>query len=195
MIYNMDFSGLFPNTTKTTDPTDATQPTQTIKPSQPPQQKEVFNISNNLYSYEDAGLACEALGAQLANYDQIEDSYNNGAEWASYGWSDGQHAYFPTQKKTWEKLQSVKGHEHDLGRPGINGGYFENPNIRFGVNCYGVKPKMNDSEKALMDSHKTRIYPKSPEDTLLDKKANFFMENKDKLMVINSYNSDKWSKY
>ena len=54
---------------------------------------------------------------------------------------------------------------------------------------------MTDSEKALMESRKTRIYPKSPEDTLLDKKVNFFMENKDKLMVINSYNANKWSKY
>ena len=25
------------------------------------------------------------------------------------------------------------------GRPGVNGGYF-NPNNKFGVNCYGVKP-------------------------------------------------------
>jgi DNA mismatch repair ATPase MutL len=201
MIYDMDFSGLFPNTT----PKEASKPSETTKAEtktteqtdqvQEQAQEEVFNISNNLYTYEDAGIACEALGAQLANYDQIEESYDNGAEWTSYGWSDGQHAYFPTQKKTWEKLQSIKGHEHDLGRPGVNGGYFQNPNIRFGANCYGVKPKMTDAEKALMDSRKSRIYPKSPEDTLLDKKVNFFMNNKDKLMVINSYNNQKWSKY
>jgi len=157
--------------------------------------EEVFNISNNLYTFDDAKLVCEALGAQLADYDQIEDAYENGAEWTSYGWSKDQHAYFPTQKTTWNKLQLVKGHEHDLGRPGINGGYFDNPNIRFGANCYGVKPKMTDAEKALMESQKNRIYPKSPEDILLDEKVNFFMENKDKLMVINSYNDKKWSKY
>ena len=28
------------------------------------------------------------------------------------------------------------------GLPGINGGYIDNPNIRFGVNCYGYKPKI-----------------------------------------------------
>jgi hypothetical protein len=191
MIYNMDFSGLFASTdaSKSTTTSSAKPATKTGD------SKEVFNISNNLYTFEDAGLACESLGARLANYDEVEDAYNNGAEWTSYGWSDGQHAYFPTQKETWEKLQLVKGHEHDLGRPGINGGYFDNPNIRFGANCYGVKPKMTDNEKTLMDSHKTQIYPQSPEDTLLDKKVNFFTENKDKLMVINSYNSDKWSKY
>jgi hypothetical protein len=199
MIYDMDFSSLFPNTTpkKETNPSENTENTENTKTTKAEEQAqdEVFNISNNLYTYEDAGIACEALGAQLANYDQIEESYENGAEWTSYGWSDGQHAYFPTQKKTWEKLQLIKGHEHDLGRPGVNGGYFDNPNIRFGANCYGVKPKMTDAEKALMDSRKSRIYPKSPEDTLLDKKVNFFMNNKDKLMVINSYNNQKWSKY
>lgn len=188
MIYYMDFSNLFPNT-KSKEESEPEPKTESANG------EEVFNISNNLYTYEDAGLACGALGARLANYDEIEEAYNNGAEWTSYGWSDGQHAYFPTQKKTWEKLQLVKGHEHDLGRPGVNGGYFDNPDIRFGANCYGTKPKMTDSEKALMESRKTRIYPKSPEDTLLDKKVNFFMENKDKLMVINSYNANKWSKY
>ena len=188
MVYDMDFSSLFPNTTpkKETNPSEKTE--EQVK-------EEVFNISNNLYTFDDAKLACDALGAQLADYDQIEDAYKNGGEWTSYGWSKGQHAYFPTQKNTWDKLQLEKGHEHDLGRPGINGGYFDNPNIRFGANCYGVKPKMTDAEKSLMESRKSRIYPKSPEDTLLDKKVNFFMENKDKLMVINSYNNQKWSKY
>jgi len=110
MIYDMDFSSLFPNTTpkKETNPSENTENTKTTKAEEQAQaQDEVFNISNNLYTYEDAGIACEALGAQLANYDQIEESYENGAEWTSYGWSEGQHAYFPTQKKTWEKLQSI----------------------------------------------------------------------------------------
>ena len=192
MIYDMDFSGLFPNTT----PKEESKPSdKTETDVQEQTSEEVFNISNNLYTFDDAKLACEALGAKLANYDQVENAYENGAEWTSYGWSEGQHAYFPTQKNTWKKLQLEKGHEHDLGRPGVNGGYFDNPNIRFGANCYGVKPKMTDAEKALMESRKSRIYPKSPQETLLDKKVNFFIENKDKLMVINSYNDKKWSKY
>jgi hypothetical protein len=157
--------------------------------------EEVFNVSNNLYTYEDAGLVCSALGARLANYDEIEAAYNNGAEWGTYGWSEGQHAYFPTQKDTWQKLQSVKGHEHDLGRPGVNGGYFANPQIRFGVNCYGVKPAQSDTDKTHMDARKTLVYAKSPEDVILDKKVKFFMDNKDKIMVINGFNNDKWSKY
>ena len=188
-IYNMD---LFekkkpaPETPKEED--DKEDKKEVIK-------DEVFNISNNLFTFDDADKVCKSFDARLATYDEIEDAYTHGAEWSSYGWSAGQHAYFPTQKDTWNKLQTVKGHEHDLGRPGVNGGYFKNPNIRFGVNCYGVKPAMSDAEKKLMDSRKENIYPKTDVDILLDKKVKFFQEHKDKLLVINGYNNDKWSKY
>jgi len=160
-----------------------------------PSKNEVFNISNNLYSYNDAQSVCSALGSRLATYDEVEDAYNNGAEWSTYGWSEGQHAYFPTQKSTWQKLQQVKGHEHDLGRPGVNGGYFSNPNVRFGVNCYGVKPPITDAEKAAMDAKRNRIYPKTAEDELVDSKVEFWKKNKDKLMVVSGFNNDSWSRY
>ena len=156
---------------------------------------EVYNISNNLYTYEDAKAVCKAMGSRLATYDEVEEAYNNGAEWSTYGWSDDQHAYFPTQKDTWAKLQKVKGHEHDLGRPGVNGGYFSNPNVRFGVNCYGVKPPMTDAEKALMDSRKDQVYPKSKEDQALDAKVEFWKANRDKMLVLNGYNTKAWSRY
>ena len=157
--------------------------------------EEVFNISNNLYSYQDAKAVCKAMGSRLATYDEIEDAYNNGAEWGTYGWSEDQHAYFPTQKETWSKLQKVKGHEHDLGRPGVNGGYFSNTNVRFGVNCYGVKPPMTDAEKALMDAKKDHVYPKSKEDQALDAKVEFWKANKDKMLVLNGYNTKSWSRF
>jgi len=161
----------------------------------PLKHEEVFNISNNLYSYNDAQSVCSALGSRLASYDEIEEAYTNGAEWSTYGWSEGQHAYFPTQKNTWRKLQQVKGHEHDLGRPGVNGGYFSNPNVRFGVNCYGVKPPITDAEKAMMDAKQNRIYPKTAEDVLVDTKVEFWKKNKDKLMVVSGFNNDSWSRY
>ena len=163
--------------------------------STPAIKEEVYNISNNLYSYEDAKAVCKAMGSRLATYDEIEESYNNGAEWATYGWSEDQHAYFPTQKKTWAELQKVKGHEHDLGRPGVNGGYFSNPNVRFGVNCYGVKPPMTDAEKALMSVKKDHVYPKSKEDQKLDAKVEFWKANKDKMLVLNGFNNSSWSRY
>ena len=188
-IYNMDF-GL----AKPTELTEPTEPPVTAT-EMPGPKEEVFNISNNLFTFDDAQKVCKSFDARLATYDEIEDAYENGAEWSSYGWSNKQHAYFPTQKDTWQKLQDVKGHEHDLGRPGVNGGYFKNPNIRFGVNCFGIKPAMTDAEKARMSARKDQVYPKSPEDELLDQKVKFFQENKDKLLIINGYNTDKWSKY
>jgi hypothetical protein len=179
---------LFPGATDTANADATVNATPLVKP-------EVFNISNNLYSFNDAQSVCSALGSRLASYDEIEEAYGNGAEWSTYGWSEGQHAYFPTQKDTWRKLQQVKGHEHDLGRPGVNGGYFANPNVRFGVNCYGVKPPITEAEKARMEAKKNRIYPKTAEDALVDTKVEFWKKNKDKLMVVSGFNNDAWSRY
>jgi hypothetical protein len=83
----------------------------------------VFNISKNNYTYYDAEPLCKALGAELATYDQVKDAWRTGADWCNYGWSDGQNAFFPTQQKTFDILQGIEGHEHDCGRPGVNGGF------------------------------------------------------------------------
>ena len=101
--------------------------------------KEVFHIANQDYTFEQAKCKCESYNSKLASYDQLVDAYNDGAEWCTYGWSSGQKAYYPTQKCNWEK----KGPEEKLkcGNPGLNGGFFADPSLKFGVNCYGKKPK------------------------------------------------------
>ena len=43
--------------------------------------KQVFNLANNIYSYEEAQKVCAAFDASLATYDQVEAAYDNGAEW------------------------------------------------------------------------------------------------------------------
>ena len=96
--------------------------------------QQVFNIPGNYYGYEEATTLCQAYGARLAKYEEVEKSYNEGGEWCNYGWSDGQMALFPTQAETYKNLQTIPGHENDCGRPGVNGGYIANPNVRFGVN-------------------------------------------------------------
>jgi len=156
---------------------------------------EVFNISNNLYTYDDAKAVCSAYGARLATYTEIENAYNKGAEWCNYGWSDSQMAFFPTQKSTWDELQKNPKHKNDCGRPGVNGGYMANPYIQFGVNCYGQKPKPSDRDLQEMDANKNVIYPKTPEEQKLDEKAEFWKENADKMLNINSFNKQKWSEY
>ena len=160
----------------------------------PKTKNEVFNIGNNLYSYDDAQMICTSYGARLATYDEIEDSYNNGAEWCNYGWSDGQMIFFPTQKSTWDHLQKSSNpkRKNMCGRPGVNGGYMENPHLRFGVNCYGKRPQPKPEELAKMNNG---ILPKTPEDLELEKKVNFWKENSDKLLKINAFSKNSWSQY
>jgi hypothetical protein len=101
-------------------------------------------------------------------------------------------AFFPTQKDSWNKYQKIKGHENDCGRPGINGGYMANPNIKFGVNCYGVKPKPNESQKnRMINDSKFPIIGNvtSPKDQALNNKIEFYKKNKDKILVVNAFNS------
>jgi hypothetical protein len=118
-----------------------------------PGRKQVFNISKNNYSYYDAEPLCKALGADLATYEQVKEAYSHGADWCNYGWVKGQMAVYPTQKDTWDILQS--GPEKDrmsCGRPGLNGGFFDNPELRYGVNCYGVKPDQKDHDATAVAS-------------------------------------------
>lgn len=162
---------------------------------------EVFNISNNKYTYKEAQAVCRIFDSELASYEQIENAYNNGAEWCNYGWSKDQLALFPTQKKTWDKIQeksimnNEKNHGNDCGRPGINGGYIANPYIKFGVNCYGKKPQPTDSDLAQMKTNNNYLYPKTKNDKELEKKVNEWSKDKEKYLKLNSYNRDKWSKY
>lgn len=103
---------------------------------------EVFNINQNQFTYDEAPAVCAAYGAELATLEQIIEAYNHGAEWCGYGWSAGGMALFPTQKSTWEQLQREvdTGKRTRCGRPGVNGGYMD-PMLKFGVNCFGFKPK------------------------------------------------------
>lgn len=103
---------------------------------------EVFHIRQNQFTYDEAPAVCAAYGAELATLEQIIEAYNHGAEWCGYGWSAGGMALFPTQKSTWEQLQREvdTGKRTRCGRPGVNGGYMD-PMLKFGVNCFGFKPK------------------------------------------------------
>jgi hypothetical protein len=159
--------------------------------------EEVFNVSNNLYTYDDAQAVCAAYGARLATYDEIEDAYNNGADWCNYGWSDGQMAFFPTQKETWTKLQKNPKRKNDCGRPGVNGGYMANPYLKFGVNCYGKRPDPTQADLNTMAANAKIdvVVPKTDEEKQLDKKVQFWKENADKLLNVNSFNREKWSEY
>ena len=151
--------------------------------------KQVFNIPGNTYTYEDGKAICKAYGGDLATYEQIEDAYNNGGEWCNYGWSDKQMALFPTQQNTYDNLQKIKNHEHDCGRPGINGGFIANPNVKFGVNCYGNKPKISSNEEELMQT--MTPYPETKQDIVFQQKVDFW-KNKANEILLSPFNYNSW---
>jgi hypothetical protein len=117
--------------------------------------KQVFNVSANKYTYNDAEPLCKALGAELATYDQVKQAWDDGADWCNYGWVKGQAAIYPTQKSTFDELQGGGNDDERLacGTPGINGGYFDNPELRFGVNCYGDKPAQTSNDLRITNTH------------------------------------------
>ena len=156
--------------------------------------EEVFNISNDVYTYEDAKNVCSLYDAKLATYDQVEEAYKDGAEWCNYGWSDEQMVFYPTQRETYNKLKKNPLTANMCGRPGVNGGYIKNPKMQFGVNCYGVKPAATPEELELMKKQK-EIPDYLQEDPILKAKFKKWKENRNEFLVVNSFNRDKWSEF
>ena len=107
--------------------------------------KEVFHIANQDYSYEQSKCKCASYGGRLATKNEVTNAYNNGANWCSYGWTEGQNAYYPVQQCYYDSIMEedefLENSDKYCGKPGLNGGYFSNPQLKFGVNCYGPKPK------------------------------------------------------
>ncbi len=154
-----------------------------------PGKKEVFNVSSNRFKYGDAEPLCRALGAELATYDQVKAAFDSGADWCNYGWTKGQLALFPTQKGTYEKLQlGPEGQRMACGKPGLNGGYFDNPELRFGVNCYGNKP----SQSAHDASKTNKGTPISPDALAFDKLVAKFKSDSDNIGIM-PFNEEHWS--
>lgn len=153
-------------------------------------EKQVYHIPGNKYTFDDARAICKAYGNRLANYKEIENAYQNGADWCSYGWSEDQMALFPTQMERWERLQKIEGHENDCGRPGINGGYIANPNVRFGVNCYGYRPKITSQEAEMMKN--IPLFPKTQKELDFQKRIEYW-KNKIANIVVSPFNSNNWS--
>lgn len=152
---------------------------------------EVFSVSKNTFTYYDAQPLCKALGAELATYDQVKAAWEKGADWCNYGWVKGQNAIFPTQTETWQKLQGGPEEERGAcGRPGINGGFFDNPELRFGVNCYGPKPAQSTHDESTVA--KRTGQPLTPAALEVEKKVNKFRSEADTIGVL-PFSENKWS--
>ena len=154
---------------------------------------EVFNISNNVYTYEDAKNVCSIYGAKLATYDQVEDAYKDGAEWCNYGWSKDQMVFYPTQKDTYAKLQENPFTANMCGRPGVNGGFIEDPTLEFGVNCYGVKPTPSPGD--LNNMQQNNLPDFSLIDPITKSKIDYWKKNPNEFLNLKSFNYNKWSEH
>tara|TARA_B100000927_G_scaffold76160_1_gene60636 strand:- start:375 stop:1130 length:756 start_codon:yes stop_codon:yes gene_type:complete len=148
--------------------------------------KQVFNISDNIFTYDDAEAVCKAYGGELATYEQLVDAYKKGANWCNYGWTKGQMILYPIQPEYYKKMQeNDPERQNDCGQVGINGGYYKNKNSMFGVNCYGYKRAPQGGER-----HKTKYL--SDKDRELRRKINEFRK-KLKSFKLQPFNEDKWS--
>ena len=156
-----------------------------------PPAKEVFSVSKNNYSYYDAAPLCKALGAELATYDEVKNAWQKGADWCNYGWVKGQMAVYPTQKGTYEELQQGPEDQRGAcGKVGLNGGYFDNPELKFGVTCVGKRPSQSQHDATAVSAGSTR--PLTASGLEFEKKVQQFKVESDNLGVL-PFNKEKWS--
>jgi hypothetical protein len=156
-----------------------------------PPAKEIFNVSKNNYSYYDAAPLCKALGAELATYDEVKQAWQHGADWCNYGWVKGQMAVYPTQKSTYEELQlGPDDQKGACGKPGLNGGYFDNPELKFGVTCSGKRPSQSQHDANAISAGSTR--PLTASGLEFDKKVQQFKEDSETLGIL-PFNKERWS--
>lgn len=165
-----------------------TKPDETKEETKP--KEEVFHIANNIFTYDQSKEVCRAYNSKLATYKDMENAYKNGADWCTYGWSDNQNIFFPTQPGTVDKLSKIPGHEHDCGHDGVNGGYIADNTAKFGVNCYGIKPDSTEANDILKS-----IMPESPlnqQEIDMERKIAYWNNKKSELLLI-PFNQNSWN--
>ena len=156
--------------------TTAPSPTQ-------PKVPEVFNVKANVYSFDDAPAVCGALNSDVATIEQLITAHQNGADWCNVGWTKDGLAGYPTQLSTWQIFQNSPGQQSSCGKPGVNL-VRNDPNLLYGVNCYGAKPDPVGSEKV-----RTGII--SEAQAALNAKIAALQNNGH--IGLTSFNSDTWS--
>ena len=67
----------------------------------------------------------------------------------------------------------------------------KNPNVRFGVNCYGDKPTITEDEQKIMDNSKP--YPLTKDELNINKWSDYY-KKKLSSILISPFNYKNWSK-
>ena len=160
-------------------------PTPTGPLQSNPKISQVFNVKENIYTLDDAAGVCGALGADLASVNQLIDAHRQGADWCNVGWTSDGLAAYPIQYSTWKTLQDNDPNNRNIcGAPGINLAR-NDPNLLYGVNCYGVKPEPKGNEKV-----KNVVI--SDKQVALNAKIAAFQKNINNIGIV-PFNPNKWS--
>ena len=67
-----------------------------------------------------------------------------------------------------------------------------NPLVKFGINCYGYKPKITEEEQQLMNT--TPPYPQSAQDIAFQKRVDFWKGQVDNVLV-SPFNHQSWGSF
>jgi hypothetical protein len=147
--------------------------------------KQVFNVKENIYSADDAGGVCGALGADVASLQQLVDAHRQGANWCNVGWTKEGLAAYPIQQEFWQKMQGNDPQNRNIcGQPGINLARSD-ANLLYGVNCFGIKPEPKNGELI-------KDVVQNDADIALQAKIAQFQKTVNN-MTLAPFNSNQWS--
>lgn len=179
-------------------------PTIPPEPTEPPSEDEVYSTTKNIWTYDDAEAVCKSQGSELASYDQLVKSAEDGAHWCNLGWvksdtSDNsdphKYAHFPVQKDKYKevknstnkdacgKLLNDKYKDKDYS---LQGGAY-NKNKLLAVNCYGQKREPKIDELDYMNQIKAGTTSHELENKMLE------IQDLTDNMSFYPFNSSEWS--
>lgn len=160
--------------------------------------KEVFLIYNKV-NYLQAKELCKLYKGRLATKEDLEEAFEDGANWCTWGWLDGEKIGYPVQEKFWTFIE--KKHKGHCGpTAGLN--IIENidPVKLYSVTCYGIKPpkSKNDTDLELVlnevnadDSLQSEI-EKCKKSKREAEQKKWIDEEKKKIRIV-TFNDSKWS--
>lgn len=153
------------------------------------QNPEVYFVgedeNSEKYLKTDSVNVCEGLDSKLATYTQLLDASINGAKWEQYGWikddREGTNhvidAYIPDNTKE----KNIIGPHAVIP---------DDPEPKFGVNCFGVKPDMDNEYKEQLHSKNNK--EKEEEQRRLKEQQLFL--NRVEHSDISPFQENKWSR-
>lgn len=162
-------------------------------------EKEVFLIYGS-FTYLEAKEICKLYKGTLATFEQLQDAFNNGANWCHWGWLNDETVAYPIQEEYWNNIEKI--HKGYCGpTAGIN--RIKNINLlqKFSINCFGIKPKQTKKDKENEKKLELNInkYDSLTEQIRKCKKEKQIERQKElvsklkKNVVILSFNKKKWS--